>query len=260
MVLCRIILPINCPTAPASFPLRRLVKPTSKYQKHIYWVAPEEAGVLQSDLEKRGVKVSTAKGVVCTPLDEVNRITIVPPGVWNETCSRQGSWYRASERNGLYLVVSSFDVDGMRDRKEGVITRSDFVPSRAATPEEKEELIRNPDFASKIPAEWGSVGEREKRIYLRWAARLGSDVKEYPYLFLTHTANHANFLKPRFFTEHNGIKVPYSIDISAHVCSCCLELFQIVGKEQPRKLVRPCPGAVIFARLKPNQFLLVERP
>lgn len=236
------------------------MKPPVEYIKHVYWVTREEADGLRGILESQGVRVSTAKGVVCTPLDEMNRIAIVPPAVWSETCSRQGSWYRVSDRNGLFLVVSSFDVDSMRGRKEAVITRSDFVPPRAATHEEKEELIRDPEFASRVPSDWGSVTDREKKIYLRWAARLGSGVKEYPFLFLTHTANHANFLKPRFFLEHKGIIVPYSIDVSAHVCSCCLELFQVLGREHTRKLIRPCPGAVIFARLKPNQYLLSERP
>jgi hypothetical protein len=235
------------------------MKPAVEYRKHIYWLTAEEAGLLQADLEGRGVKVSRAKGVVCTPLDEMNRITIVNPSVWNETCSRQASWYRASDRNGLFLVVSSFDLETVRDRKDGVITRSDFVPSRSAAVEEKEELVRDPGFSSRTPSEWGEVGDTEKRIYLRWAARLGSDVKDYSFLFLSHSANHANFFKPRFFVERDGAKIPYSIDISAHICSCCLELFQVIGREHKSKLVRPCPGAVIFARLKPDHYLLVEK-
>jgi len=234
------------------------MKPTGEYKKHVYWLAPQEAEQLHGDLKEQGLRVSTAKGIVCTPLDEMNRISIVPPGVWNETCARPGSWYRKSDRNGLYLVVSSFDIESIRSRKAAVITSSDFVPPRRATVQEKEEMIRDPGFESLIPPEWNSVSPTEQRIYLRWAARLGSDVKEYSVLFLSHTANHANFLKPRFFVEQNGARVPYSIDASAHVCSCCLELFQVLGSEHRLKLVRPCPGAVIFARLKPDGYLLVE--
>jgi len=236
------------------------MKPTGEYKKHVYWLAPEEAEQLHEDLKEQGMRVSIAKGVVCTPLDEMNRISIVPAHVWNETCARPGSWYRKSDRNGLSLVVSSFDVESIRHRKAAVITRSDFVPPRGATLQEKREMTRESGFESLIPHEWGMVSEREQRIYLRWAARLGSDVKEYSFLFLTHTANHANFIDPRFFLEHNGTRVPYSIDVSAHICSCCLELFQVLGSQHRRKLVRPCPGAVIFARLKPNGYLLVESP
>lgn len=71
--------------------------------------------------------------------------------------------------------------------------------------------------------------------------------------------NHANFINPHFFVEDEGGVIPYSIDKSAHLCSCCVELFQVLGGEFHRKLVAPCPGATIFARLKPNRYLLVER-
>jgi hypothetical protein len=36
-------------------------------------------------------------------------------------------------------------------------------------------------------------------------------------------------------------------------------LFQILGAEHKKKLVAPCPGAAIFARLEPDKFLLVEK-
>jgi len=57
-----------------------------------------------------------------------------------------------------------------------------------------------------------------------------------------HTANHANFIGPRFFIKKNGCMIPYSIDRSAHLCSSCLELFQILGKEYPKKLVALAQG------------------
>jgi hypothetical protein len=234
------------------------MKPPAEYKKHVYWLTPDEATRVSRDLEAGGLRVPVAKGVVCTPLDERNRVSVVPPGVWNETCSRQGSWYRASDRNGLFLVVSSFELDTFGGKRAAVISKSDFVPPRLATMEEKREMIRDQGFAERIPPEWGVVGETERRIYLRWAHRLGSEAGDYDLLFLSHTANHANFIKPRFFWGDGNEVVPYSIDISAHLCSCCLELFQVLGREHRRKLVRPCPGASIFARLKPDRYLLVE--
>lgn len=230
------------------------------YRKYVYWITPEEAGMLLRDRQVQGVRVSRAKGVVCTPLDERKKIAVVSPEVWNQTCSRMGSWYRASEKNGLFLVVSSFDLELRPERKAAIITRSDFSPERIPTAEEKEEMIRHPGFCSRMPPEWESVAEREKRIYLRWAHKLGSTVTEFSELFLSQTANHANFLAPRFFVDESGEQVPYSIDVSAHLCSCCLELFQVLGGEYRRKLVRPCPGAVMFAELQPDIYLLVEKP
>lgn len=230
------------------------------YLKHIYWLTREETARLRESLESRGIKVRSAKGVVCTPLDEINRISVVAPEIWDETCARQGSWYRASDKSGLYLVISSFELNDLSGKKAATIRPVAFQPPRLADAEEKLEMTRDPEFTEKIPAGWSEIGDFEKRLYLRWAERLGSQVEDFDVLSLTQTANHANFIKPRFYVVEDGKVVPYSIDRSAHLCSCCLELFQVLGEEHPRKLVAPCPGATIFARLKPDEYLLVEKP
>ena len=214
---------------------------------------------MRRTLAGQGVKVKRAKGVVCTPLDPINKISSVAPAVWAETCSRQGSWYRASEKNGLYLIISSFELEDYGEKKAATITLTDFTPPRRASLQEKEDMVRDPDFQRRVPPRWSKAEELEKKIALRWARRLGADVENYRSLHLTHTANHANFIKPRLFLEQNGGVVPYSIDRSALLCSSCVELFQVLGSPFPRVLVAPCPGATIFARLKPDQSLLVER-
>ena len=229
------------------------------YIKHIYWLTKDEEARLQDEMKARGVRIRPAKGVVCTPLDEINKISSVAPEVWNDTCARQGSWYRASDKNGLYLVISSFELEGYENEKAATITQSSFDPPRLARSEEKKKMINNSDFMKQVPSEWRTVREIEKRIYLRWAGRLGSDVEDYDFLYLSHTANHANFIKPHFFIQENQNIIPYSIDRSAHLCSCCLELFQVLGSQYRKKLVAPCPGASIFARLKPNCYLSVEK-
>jgi len=229
------------------------------YIKHIYWLSEVEKDRLREELGSRNIQMKSAKGIVCTPLDEINKIASVAPEVWDDTCSRQGSWYRASDKNGLYLVISSFELNDYEDKKAATITRSEFVPLRLASTEEKEDMSHDPDVINQIPSKWHKVEEIEKKIYLRWARRLGSNVKNYDFLFLSHTANHANFIKPRFFIEENRTVIRYSIDCSAHLCSSCVELFQVLGDEYPKKLVAPCPGSTIFARLKPDQYLLVEK-
>jgi len=236
------------------------VKPNPTYVKHTYWLSKTEESGLRKELEGRGIKLKSAKGIVCTPLDEINKIASVAPDVWDDTCSRQGSWYRESDKNGLYLVISSFDLEGYENRKAATITKSDFVPQRSASPDEKKGMIHDPSFEDKVPSAWSEVEDLEKRIYLRWAKRLGSDVADYDFLYLSHTANHANFLNPRFFIEKDHRIIPYSIDRSAHLCSCCIELFQVIGSTYREKLVRPCPGACIYARLEPDQYLLVKKP
>ncbi|MBW1941462.1 MAG: hypothetical protein JRG79_20080 [Deltaproteobacteria bacterium] len=233
--------------------------PKDTYIKHIYWLTEKEEARLRQALGDLGIKMKSAKGIVCTPLDQINKVSSVAPGVWGETCSRQGSWYRASDKNGLYLIISNRELEGYGDRKAATITRSDFIPPGRASLREKESMTSDPDFRRRIPPQWPEVKEVERRIYLRWARRLGSDAEDYESLYLTHTANHANFIKPRLFVTWNGQVVPYSIDQSAHLCSSCVELFQVLGGQFTRKLVAPCPGATIFARLKPDQYLLVEK-
>jgi len=235
------------------------LKNRGPYIKHIYWLTKDEEERLRDELAARDIKLKSAKGIVCTPLDEINKITSVAPDVWDDTCKRQGSWYRASDKNGLYLVISSFELEDYEDQKAAVITESDFVPPRLASQEEKNTLIQDELFKRRVPGDWLHPADLEKRIYLRWARRLGSDVKDYDFLYLSHTANHANFIKPQFFIQDSEEIVPYSIDKSAHLCSCCIELFGVLGGEYKKKLVAPCPGATIFARLEPDRYLLVEK-
>jgi len=228
--------------------------------KHIYWLTKEDVPQLDQRLAAQGIKLKFAKGVVCTPLDETSKIACVAPEVWNDTCARQGSWYRASDKNGLFLVVSSFDLQELKDKKAGTIRRVAFHPPKTATSEDKKALVRDPDFERSVPPRWREITDVEKRVFLRWAARLGSETQDFDVLYLSHTANHANFMKPRFFIREGEVIVPYSIDRSAHLCSSCLELFQVLGAEHKKKLVAPCPGATIFARLEPDKYLLVEKP
>lgn len=225
--------------------------------KYIYWLTGEKEEELRAILAERGKKLKKGKAVVCPGLDEITKIISVAPEVWRGTCRRQGSWYRRSAKKGLYLIISSFDLEGFEPYREAVITRSDFILPRCATRDEKQEMIADEDFRSSVPEEWYIVSDLEKRLWTKWARRLGSD-DEWDTLFLTHTATHANFMKPRFFIEENGHIIPYSIDQSANLCSCCLELFGIVGKDWKKKLVSPCAGAVVFSRLEKDRYLLVE--
>ena len=196
---------------------------------------------------------------MCPGLDEISKVISVGPEVWDGTCHRQGSWYRESEKNGQYLIISSLELSDFESHKEAIITKSDFSPPVLATVNEMEEMVKDEEFKPLIPQDWNIISDLEKRIWIRWARRSGSDA-DWATLFLTHTANHANFIKPRFFIEENGQRIPYSIHISANLCSCCLELFQVIGDNYPKKLVSPCAGAVIFSRLPKDKYLLVERP
>jgi hypothetical protein len=58
--------------------------------------------------------------------------------------------------------------------------------------------------------------------------------------------------------NQNGIMAPYSIADSIHVCSSCLEFFNILGSQWPVKYVVPCIGAVQFARLSMDHYFEVK--
>ena len=234
------------------------VKAPQKYIKHIYWLPGEKEEGLRVELRNRNKKLKQGKAVVCIGLDEIIEIISVSPEVWAGTCNRQGSWYRESDKNGLYLIISSYELHGCERYKEATITGSDFLLPRRVTRKEKEEMVRDADFKSIVPKDWFLVSDLEKRLWTRWARRLGSE-ENWDSLFLTHTACHANFIKPRFFLESQGQRIPYSIDRSANLCSCCLELFQVIGTSWHKKLVAPCAGAVLFARLPADRYLLVEQ-
>jgi len=236
----------------------KIVKPDFVYKKHIYWLTETQEAQLGEELAKKNSKLKKAKGIVCTPLDRINKIASVSPMVWNETCSRQGSWYRTSDRKGQFLIISSFELKSYEKYRSAIITETDFEPPGPATEEDTDALFRDKKLMEKIPEEWEKVQEMEKRIYLRWARRLGAEPSDYDALYRSHTANHANFINPRFFLEDDHGKIPYSINRSAWLCSCCVELFQVLGRDYHKKLVAPCPGATIFARLKPDRYLLVE--
>ena len=229
------------------------------YKKYVYWLTGEQETALRSELESQGTYLKTIKGAVCFPLNESTRIASAAPEVWDQTCSRQGSWYRASEKNGLYLIVSNFELDDTQYQASALLTLSDFKPPSTANLAEKRDLIEEPSFQSQIPAQWKIVDEKEKKIYLMWAKKLGSSLDDYDFLYLTQTANHANFISPRFFIREKGLTIPYSLDVSAHLCSCCLELFQVIGGSFSKKLVAPCPGATIFAELEPDRYILVRK-
>jgi hypothetical protein len=207
----------------------------------------------------RNIRVASGKNLVCPGLDRNNLIISISPEVWSGTCRRQGSWYRTSDKEGKYLIISSFELEGFGEFRKALITPSDFLLPRPATREEKQEMVKDEQFKSLVPKEWHIVSDLEQRIWVRWARRSGSDL-DWDNLFLTHTANHANFIEPRFFIESDGQIIPYSIDKSANVCSCCLELFQVIGSSWRSKLVSPCAGAVIFPRLPKDRYLLVEKP
>jgi hypothetical protein len=136
---------------------------------------------------------------------------------------------------------------------------SNFRPTRFPSSEEISQLIESQEFQKRKPSEWDKPDPLEKDFYQRWFGRYQADEPfDFENILLSHSANHANFLTPKFYVSVNKAIAPYSIADSIHVCSSCLEFFNILGSQWPTKYVVPCIGAAQFAHLPMNQYLRVE--
>ncbi len=60
------------------------------------------------------------------------------------------------------------------------------------------------------------------------------------------------------FIDSEEGPVPYSIGTTKQVCSACLEFFNIIGANFRKKLVVPCPGAVLYAGMSVNTYYEVK--
>jgi hypothetical protein len=231
----------------------------SEYQKYCYWVSPQARESVQQDLEKKEVPTSEETHIPCRILRSKGEGGWVFPQAWSGVCKRRCSWYWASAKADMFLIVSNGPLDFSGLTEPIMIKESNFKPDRLPSLEEAGRLIQSKEYQKKKPAEWDKVEPSEKDFYERWGKRLG---EEGPFDFdrtLTfHSANHANFLDPSFFFLQKGNAAPYSIADTPRVCSSCLEFFNILGSQWPVKYVVPCIGAVLFGHLPMNQYFRVE--
>ena len=229
-----------------------------RYKKYTYWTSPDHIKEIQSYFKTKNKRLRWARGVVCTPLDPLNKIGLISPQVWDETCERQGSWYRSSARAGQYILVSDAPINHPLLEPNTIIRLSSFQTSRTASEPERQKLVDVNSYRDREPKEWTKIDERERK---RWNVMLAkfkvkADLTD---LLDIHSANHANFLEPALYIENGSAPIPYSIDGTDFLCSCCLELFNIIGDRFPEKLVRPCLGAMLYARMERDRFYSVIR-
>jgi len=218
------------------------------YTKYVYWLEPGPSTRQLPAIQKDGKRIHTAKHHPCEALYPRRDVVLVEPGIWDLRCSRQGSWYRASVRNGRPLLVSNQPLDDLSPW--GIITLEAFRPPGTATDQDVLEILQDPRITDLLPPEWGSFSpwERQAIHQLLLQEDIERSLQE---VFCYYTANHMNFVFPRFFLSREGHPaVPYSIQNTAMVCSACVELFGILGEQYPLKYLVPCPG---LKYLKPPQ-------
>ena len=157
------------------------------------------------------------------------------------------------------LIVSNSPLDLPDLDYPIVITESNFKPDRFPSSNEISQLIQSREYQKKKPSEWDKPDPLEKDFYKRWFERQqGKEPFDFEKILMSHSANHANFLDPKYFATLDGCMVPYSIADSLYVCSSCLEFFNILGEKWPIKYVVPCIGAVKFAGLPMNHYFEVK--
>lgn len=230
-----------------------------EYQKFCYWVDLDRLKKVRDDVEQRRGELNDEVRIPCRVLRASREIFYCAPPAWDGFCKRRTSWYGKSDRAGKFLVVSNRPFDHLDIDNPTVITEVDFRPPRLPTTEEIAQLIKSQEFQNRKPSIWEKVDPLDKQFYQRWyELHRPDEIFDFDEIFAHHSANHANFLHPKFFINLNGILAPYSIADSIHVCSSCLELFNILGEPWPVKYVVPCIGAVQFAHLPIDRYLQVS--
>jgi hypothetical protein len=230
------------------------------YRKYAYWLPEQEAMDLKARLEATGRSVVECRQAVCSPLSKRIDIGMVTPETWRiqELCRRPLSWYWVSSLAGRYLMVSGTELTEFGLRRQIVLNRTTFKPPRLPTAEEKARLLQRPSYQNAKPEPWDCFDQAEIARQKQWMRQAGIRVKSFQELFLTHCANHANFIEPEFYVRTDEGRVPYSIAPTKEICSACLEMFNVLGSGFRLKYVVPCPGAAMYAGLAVNRYIAVE--
>ncbi|MGC8908810.1 MAG: hypothetical protein ACP5M0_15420, partial [Desulfomonilaceae bacterium] len=227
---------------------------TSDYQKFVYWLDERTFERFAQTAKDAGMALIETKRAACAPLARRVDLAYVRPSTWSrfQLCKRQLSWYRHSGYSDKILLVSSFDLREHGIQHDGVIRQSSFKPPRLPSDDEKKLLIQRRSYLESSPPEWDNISDSAEQQ--RWLKVMGLRGIKFKDLFVSHCANHANFIEPIFYINGDNEVIPYSICKTSHVCSACLELYNIIGGAFCKKLVVPCPGAVLFAGLVTNRY------
>lgn len=156
--------------------------------------------------------------------------------------------------------MSSHKLDEYNLSPETIILDRKFRPPGLPDREEQLAMISRKSYQNAKPDKWDKIADDDPELHDKWLKIMGVRGITYEELFITHCANHANFIEPEYFVVEENGPVPFSIDRTSHICSACLEFFNIIGPGFKKKLVVPCPGAVLFAGMAPNRYYEVIQP
>ncbi len=229
------------------------------YQKFCYWIDREDLEKVRKIFIEEGIELYDEARIPCRVLRTSREVSTLSPPAWYGFCKRRTSWYWKSEKAGKTLIASNRSLDHLGIGTPIIIAESNFRPVKLPSLQESLELIQSQKYQDEKPSVWEKVEPIEIEFYQTWFERHRPDEPfDFSRIFVNHSANHANFIEPKFYVTLNGVMTPYSIGDSLHVCSSCVEFFNILGAEWPMKYVVPCIGAVLFAHLPMDRYLEVK--
>jgi len=222
---------------------------TEPANRFLYWFEEDAFKAARESLQVDGYSFSVTLLTPCQVLRSRNKkLVYAPPSVWSRICSRQGSWYRDSEKNGRTMLMSDHRLPLKFDQfLNAQMSRSDFMPERLPTGEELEEVVKAEEYQAAKPEAWERAGLVDAVMFKLlfsvtgfWG--IGDNLNKH---WIGHRANHANFIARKFTTRIDEQDVPYSVTGNEGICSSCAEFFNVLEPDS-RKMVRSCPGAITF--------------
>jgi len=231
----------------------------SRYKKLCYWFDSHNLKKVRENIEQKGEELDDEVRIPCRVLRLSKDIGYLAPPAWDGFCNRRTSWYRRSNKAGRFLVVSNTSLDHLDIGNPIIIEESNFKPAYLPSYEEVLQLVKSEEYQRLKPDVWEKIDPLDKEFFRRWFERhRPKELFDFDKIFAHHSANHANFIDPKFSLNTNREEAPYSISDSIHVCSSCLEFFNILGEQWPIKYVVPCIGAVQFGHLPMDQYFEVR--
>ena len=229
--------------------------------RYLYWLTKEDFVWAKSLLQDAGYHVTPALLTPCQVLKASdNQVVYASPEVWSRMCSRQSTWYQSSQRAGHYMMMSTYPLpEAMKPFLDAELAPTDFQPEGLASLEAMQAIVDSDEYQDGAPEGWEDISWRDAVMFkflfgiTRFWGR-GDNLKKH---WIGHRANHGNFLARHFTTQHDGEEVAYSVTNNDGVCSSCAEFFNVVAPSE-RKLVRACPGSVIFGGAERDVFLDVK--
>lgn len=228
---------------------------------YLYWLSQEEFDGARTILKKNGFSLSATLLTPCQVMRaKGNNVIYAPPSVWSRLCVRQGSWYRDSTKAGKTMLMSEKRLPKEMDSHlDATLDESEFQPDKLPGPAELEKVVESNAYQHGKPKAWEGIGWWDSFMFKSFFGlfgfwKRGETLKTF---WLSHKANHANFVSKEYTTRINDEDVPYSLTQNNGVCSSCAEFFNVVSPDS-RKLVRSCPGSIVFGGAPRDSYMDVK--